>query len=99
MRHVILPQAVRLVIPPLTNEYIGLLKASSLLVVIGIEELTRVGREQAFLSARVFEGFALVTGIYLLMTVPISKVVEHLERRFRIPGLGIQQVREAKAPV
>lgn len=98
MRHVILPQAVRLVIPPLTNEYIGLLKASSLLVVIGIEELTRVGREQAFLSARVFEGFALVTGIYLLMTVPISKIVEYLERRFRIPGLGIQQVREAKAP-
>lgn len=97
MRHVVLPQALRLVIPPLTNEYIGLLKASSLLTVIGIEELTRVGREQAFLSARIFEGFALVTGIYLLMTVPVSKVIEYVEKRYRTPGLGIQQARGVRA--
>ncbi|MGQ0798396.1 MAG: amino acid ABC transporter permease [Methanobacteriota archaeon] len=96
MRRVVFPQALRLIIPPLTNEYLGLLKASSLLTVIGIEELARVGREQAFLSARVFEGFLLVTGIYLLITVPLSKVIEYLERRYRIPGLGIQQVRETR---
>lgn len=94
MRRVVLPQALRLVIPPLTNEYIGLLKASSLLFVIGIRELTFVGKNEAFISARVFEVFALVTGIYFLITVPVSKVIEYVERKYRIPGLGIQKTRE-----
>ncbi len=97
MRHVILPQAVRLVIPPLTNEYIGLLKASSLMVVVGaVTELTTFGRREAFINFHVFEAFALVTGIYLLITVPVSKVVEWVERRYRVPGLGIQQDRAAR---
>ncbi len=97
MRHIILPQAVRLVIPPLTNEYIGLLKASSLVVVVGaVTELTTFGRREAFINFRVFEAFALVTGIYLLITVPVSKVVEWVERRYRVPGLGIQQDRTAR---
>jgi len=90
MRYVVLPQALRLVIPPLTNEFIGLLKASSLLLIIGIVELTLFGRREAFSFFVVFEAFALVTGIYLLLTVPVSKVVEWIERRYRIPGLGIQ---------
>jgi len=90
MRHVILPQALRLVIPPLTNEYIGLFKASSLLFAIGIQELSYVGKNQAFVSGHVFEVFALVTAIYFLVTVPVSKIIEYVERRYRIPGLGIQ---------
>jgi len=90
MRHVVLPQALRLIIPPLTNEYIGLLKVSSLLVVIGIQELTGYGRSEAFRSFKVFEVFAMVTGIYLLITVPLSKVIQLIEMRYRIPGLGIQ---------
>jgi len=97
MRNVILPQAVRLVIPPLTNEYIGLLKASSLIIVVGaVTELTTFGRREAFINFRVFEAFALVTGIYLLITVPVSKVIEWVERRYRVPGLGIQQDRAAR---
>ena len=96
MRYVVLPQALRLIIPPLTNEYIGLLKASSLLFVIGVQELTTVGRAEAFRQFKVFEVFALVTGIYFLMTVPFSKAIEYVERRYRIPGLGIQQARTAR---
>lgn len=97
MRYIILPQAVRLVIPPLTNEYIGLLKASSAMVVVGaVTELTTFGRREAFINFHVFEAFALVTGIYLLITVPVSKVVEWVERRYRVPGLGIQQDRAAR---
>jgi polar amino acid transport system permease protein len=92
MRHVILPQALRLVIPPLTNEYIGLLKASSLLLVIGIVELTEIGRRESFFQGKPFESFAIVTGLYLLITVPVSKVIQYVERRYRIPGLGVQPV-------
>jgi len=97
MRHIVLPQAVRLVIPPLTNEYIGLLKASSLLAVVGsVPELTTYGRSEAFQTFHIFEAFALVVGIYLLITVPVSKVVERIERRYRVPGLGIQAPRTAR---
>ena len=96
MRYVVLPQALRLVIPPLTNEYIGLLKASSLLAVIGVLELTTFGRREAFTNFRIFEAFALVTGIYLLITVPVSKLIEWVERRYRTPGLGFQQTRTAR---
>jgi ABC-type amino acid transport system permease subunit len=92
MRHVVLPQALRLVVPPLTNEYIGLLKASSLLLVIGIVELTEIGRRESFFQGKPFESFAIVTGLYLLITVPVSKVIQYAERRFGIPGLGIQPV-------
>lgn len=96
MRHVVLPQAVRLVIPPLTNEYIGLLKASSLLAIIGVLELTTYGRREAFNTFHIFEAFALVAGIYLLITVPISKLIEWVERRYRVPGLGIAVPRTAR---
>jgi len=96
MRYVVLPQALRLIIPPLTNEYIGLLKASSFLFVIGVQELTTVGKSEAFREFKVFEVFALVTGIYFLMTVPLSKAIAYVERRYRIPGLGMQQARTAR---
>src|SRR5207244_12780654 len=90
-RLLVYAQALRHVIPPLTNEYIGLLKASSLLLVIGIVELTEIGRREAFFQGKPFESFAIVTGLYLLITVPVSKIVEYIERRLRVPGLGIQQ--------
>jgi len=90
MRTIVLPQALRLVTPPLTNEFIALLKASSLLFVLGVQELTYVGRILSF-GGNLFEVYALVIMIYLIMTVPLAKAVVWLERRYRIPGLGIQQ--------
>ncbi len=90
MRAVILPQAVRIVVPPLTNEGISLLKASSLLFYIGVQELTYEGRILTF-GGKLVETYLMVTVIYLAMTVPLSKAIAWLERRYRIPGLGIQQ--------
>lgn len=96
MRHVVLPQALRLVIPPLTNEYIALLKSSSLLFFIGLAELTFVSKQLSNREVRIFEVFVVVTAIYLLFTVPLSNIVQALERKFRIPGLGIQVAREKR---
>ena len=96
MRHVILPQALRLIVPPLTNEYIGLFKASTLVFILGVQtEITFVANKNAF-AGHVFEIFAIVTGIFLLLTVVLAKVVQALESRFRIPGLGIQQTRSER---
>jgi His/Glu/Gln/Arg/opine family amino acid ABC transporter permease subunit len=96
MRSVILPQAVRLVVPPLTNEFIALLKSSALLFYIGVQELTYLGRLLSF-QGRLLEVYAMLFLIYLLITVPLGKVVQWLEKRFRIPGVGMQPAEEARA--
>lgn len=90
MRHVVLPQALRLVSPPLLNEFIGLFKASSLLYFIGVAELTSKYKQLASFETRIFELFAVVTILYLMFTVTLSQVVSYLERRYRIPGLGVE---------
>lgn len=93
MRHIVLPQALRLIVPPLTNEYIGLFKASTLLFILGVRgEITFVANSEAF-SGHVFEIFAIITAIFLVITVSLAKVIQVVEARFRIPGLGIQQTR------
>ena len=92
MRYVVLPQALRLIIPPLTNEYIGLFKASTFLFVLGVQdEISYLAQHEGF-AGDVFEIFAIVTVIFLGITVTLSFVVQAFERRFRIPGLGIEQV-------
>jgi His/Glu/Gln/Arg/opine family amino acid ABC transporter permease subunit len=93
MRYVVLPQALRLTIPPLTNEFIGLLKVSVILIILGVPlDIFFLAREMAF-RGHVFEIFIVVAGIFFLITIPVSRGVQLMERRFRIPGLGIQQVR------
>jgi glutamine transport system permease protein len=96
MRYVVLPQALRLIIPPLTNEYIGLFKASTFLFVLGVPtEISYLAQHEGF-AGDVFEIFAIVTAIFLAITVTLSFVVQALERRFRTPGLGIEQVKVAR---
>ena len=84
MRYVILPQAFKRIIPPLGNEFIAMLKDTSLLSVIGIEELTRKG--QLFIAVT-FAPFPVYTGVllmYLAMTLTISRFVSMLERRLAV---------------
>ena len=91
MRNVILPQAVRVVVPPLMNEFIALLKASALLSVISIRELTYQAKTATSFGQPWLEISLIVTLLYLLMTIPLAKIVGFFERRFRIPGLGLHQ--------
>jgi polar amino acid transport system permease protein len=81
MRYVILPQAVRRVLPPLGNDFISLLKDSSLATVLAVPELTQLGRIQRSSTFRVFEVFNTVTILYLSMTLMLSFFVRRLERR------------------
>jgi polar amino acid transport system permease protein len=81
MRYVILPQAVRRVLPPLGNDFISLLKDSSLATVLAVPELTQLGRIQRSSTFRVFEVFNTVTILYLCMTLLLSFFVRRLERR------------------
>ncbi len=83
MRYVVLPQAFKRIIPPLGNEFIAMLKDSSLVSVIGFEELTRSGQLIIAETYGTLEIWTAVAIIYLVMTLTISRLVSWLEKRFR----------------
>jgi polar amino acid transport system permease protein len=80
MRYVIVPQAVRKVIPPLLNDFIALMKDTSLVAFLGLIELTQAGRD---IQAESFNGSGLMFGafLYLLLTLPLARVVDILIAR------------------
>ena len=82
MRYVILPQAFKHVIPPLGNEFISMTKETSLVSVIGFEELTRRGQLIIAKTYGSFEIWLTVAAIYLVMTLTIARLVSYLVRRF-----------------
>jgi polar amino acid transport system permease protein len=84
MRYVILPQAIRRVLPPLGNDFIACLKDSSLLTVLAVNELTQLGRLRRASTFRVFETFNVVTYLYLAMTMLLSAVVRFIEGKMHI---------------
>jgi polar amino acid transport system permease protein len=82
MRYIILPQAFKRIIPPLGNEFIAMLKDSSLVSVIGFEELTRRGQLIIAKTYGSLEIWISVAIVYLVMTLTISRFVAYLEKRF-----------------
>lgn len=88
LRHVVIPQSIRIVIPPIANQFIAALKDSSLVSIIGLRELTRAGREYYSQNFTDFQTWLLVGVIYLIMTVGASRVVKWLERYFAVKGFG-----------
>ncbi|WP_245574280.1 amino acid ABC transporter permease [Desulfovirgula thermocuniculi] len=83
MRYVILPQAFKRVIPPLGNEFIALLKDTSVLSVIGFEELFRRGQLIVGATYQAFQIYLTVAFIYLVMVIAFSRLVDYLERRLK----------------
>lgn len=82
MFYIILPQAFKNVIPPLGNEFISMTKETSLVSVIGFEELTRRGQLIIAKTYGSFEIWMTVAAIYLIMTLGIARLVSYLEKRF-----------------
>jgi His/Glu/Gln/Arg/opine family amino acid ABC transporter permease subunit len=86
-RYVIIPIALRLIIPPATSESLNLLKNSSLALTIGVAELTFMTRQIETYTARAFEALTAGTLIYLILCLVIASVMGQVERYFQIPGL------------
>lgn len=86
LRHVVLPQAVRIVVPPVMNDFIACLKDSSLVSIIGLRELTRAGREYSSGTFVDFETWLVVGALYLVMTLALTRVSTGLEGRLRRAG-------------
>ena len=89
-RLIILPVALRLIVPPATNESLNLIKNSSVALTIGVAELTFQTRQIETYTARAFEALVAGTLIYLLLCVAISALMGRIEQRVAIPGMIVR---------
>ena len=83
---VILPQTVRVILPPIGNEFIAMLKDSSLVSILAVSDLLRRGREFASTTFNYLEAYTVVALIYLIMTLFFSRMVGLMEERLRTHG-------------
>lgn len=85
-RYVLLPMAYRIMLPPLTSEFINCIKNSSVALTIGLLELTARAREMQEFSFQVFEAFTAATIIYIIINLVVTYGMRSLERAVAIPG-------------
>jgi glutamate/aspartate transport system permease protein len=85
-RYVLLPMAFRIVMPPLTSEFLNIIKNSSVALTIGLLELTGRARAMQEFSFKVFEAFSAATLIYLITNLVIVLLMRTLESKMRVPG-------------
>ncbi|MBC7237714.1 MAG: amino acid ABC transporter permease [Chloroflexi bacterium] len=86
MRYIILPQAIRVILPPIGNEFVALLKDSSLVSVLAVSDLTRRGREYMARTFLSFDTWIMVALCYLVLTLFSSRAVEFIESKSRFEG-------------
>jgi glutamate/aspartate transport system permease protein len=85
-RYVLLPMALRIILPPLTSEFLNVIKNSSVALTIGLLELTGRAKAMQEFSFQVFEAFAAATVLYLLTNLVVVLGMRRLEARVRVPG-------------
>ncbi|SDB34366.1 amino acid ABC transporter permease [Bauldia litoralis] len=83
MRKVVLPQAVRTVLPPLGNDFVAMIKDSALVSALGVQDITQLGKVYSASTFRFFETYNVVAYLYLVMTVSLSLLVRGLEARMK----------------
>ena len=82
-RHIVFPQAIRTILPPLGNDFVAMVKDSSLVSVLGVSDITQLGKVTAAGNFRYFETYNVVALIYLTMTITLSIVLRRFEARMR----------------
>jgi polar amino acid transport system permease protein len=83
MQHVILPQAIRVILPPMGNEFVSLLKDSSLVSVVAVADMTRSGQEFMSINFIPLETWLMIALLYLMMTLFSARIVAWIEKRAR----------------
>lgn len=86
MRLVVLPQALKTMLPPLGNDLVSMLKDSSLVSVLGVGDITQIGKTYSAATFRFFETYTVVALFYLVMTIGLSVLARRLEARLRGAG-------------
>ncbi len=80
LRHVVLPQAIRNVLPPMGNEFVAMVKDSALVSALGVQDITQLGKIYATSTFRFFETYNMVAFLYLILTISLSLMVRRLEQ-------------------
>ena len=86
-RYVLLPMAYRIIVPPLTSEFLNIFKNSAVATTIGLIELSRQAQQLVDFTAQPYEAFIAVTLLYVLINVTVMFLMRHLEQKVRVPGL------------
>ena len=86
IRFIVLPQAIRVVLPPLGNDFVAMIKDSALVSALGVQDITQLGKVYSASTFRFFETYNVVAFLYLVMTLSLSLLVRALERRMRRRG-------------
>ena len=86
-RYVLLPMAYRVIVPPLTSEFLNIFKNSAVATTIGLIELSRQAQQLVDFTAQPYEAFIAVTLLYVLINVTVMFLMRHLEQKVRVPGL------------
>jgi polar amino acid transport system permease protein len=87
-RFVVFPQAFRMILPPLGNDFVAMVKDSSLVSILGVADVTQLGKVTAAGNFRYFETYNLVALIYLTMTITLSLILRRIEARLRARQAG-----------
>ncbi|WP_174802021.1 amino acid ABC transporter permease [Martelella limonii] len=82
-RLIVFPQAIRTIFPPLSNDFVSMVKDSSLVSVLGVADITQMGKVYAASSFRFFETYSIVAYVYLLLTIGLSLILRGIEQRMR----------------
>jgi His/Glu/Gln/Arg/opine family amino acid ABC transporter permease subunit len=82
-RHVVFPQAFRMILPPLGNDFVAMVKDSSLVSVLGVADIAQLGKVTAAGNFRYFETYNVVALLYLTMTITLSLLIRRFESRLR----------------
>ena len=82
-RFVVFPQAIRIILPPLGNDFVAMVKDSSLVSVVGVLDIAQIGKVTAAGNFRYFETYNVVALIYLTMTIGLSLAMRALEQRMK----------------
>jgi polar amino acid transport system permease protein len=88
MIRIVLPQAVRNVLPPIGNEFVAMIKDSALVSALGVQDITQMGKVYAAGTFKFFETYNIVAFLYLVMTISLSMLVRLLEKKLKKTSYG-----------
>jgi polar amino acid transport system permease protein len=86
MTRIVLPQAIRNVLPPIGNEFVAMIKDSALVSALGVQDVTQMGKVYAASTFKFFETYNVVAFLYLVLTISLSMLVRFLEQRLKLAG-------------
>ena len=92
MRHIVLPQALRRMLPAYGNDFVAMVKDSALVSVLGVRDMTQAARLHSASSFQFFMTYSILTFLYLVLTISLTRLVRYIERRSSTDESGAKHI-------